>query len=219
MSVLLLARGARSGDVLAVAAAAALALAIAFISVSIGLGAFALAYRATLLRSAADRAANTVPLDVTVAAGPDFTTPLEVVPAARWESLAGGSVWSVRRTDASFISGGSSVAVPALGVPAGALTQLRGWRPSDGSASMAVLQRRLVPPGRVRVPGPQLPADARALALKVLSPGVAVTVTADLRDSGGSIRRVVLGQAGARTPTIRARLPRADGPLELDGSS
>ena len=55
-------------------------LAIAFIAVSTGLGGFALAYRATLLRSTADQAAARVPLDATVTAGVDFTPPLALAP-------------------------------------------------------------------------------------------------------------------------------------------
>jgi hypothetical protein len=196
---------------------AAPSLAIAFIAVSIGLGAFALAYRATLVRSAADQAADQVPLDATVAAGPDFTTPLQAASSERWRALAGGDVWPVRRTDASYVSGGSSVTVPALGVPAAALQQIHGWRTSDGSASLAVLRRRLVPPGPAHTPGPLLGAGARSLALAVSSPALAVTVTADLRGPGGSVTRTVLGQAGSAPRTLRASLPRTGGPFELDG--
>src|SRR6185437_7371944 len=66
------------------------ALAIAFIAVATGLGGFALAYRATLARSAADQAADRVPFDVLVSAGPDFATPLELAPLQRWQALAAG---------------------------------------------------------------------------------------------------------------------------------
>ena len=64
------------------------ALAIAFIAVATGLGGFALAYRSTLVRSAADQAADRVPLDALVSPGPDFSTPLEVAPLQRWQALA-----------------------------------------------------------------------------------------------------------------------------------
>jgi hypothetical protein len=126
----------------------------------------------------------------------------------------------VRRTDASYVSGGSSVTVPTLGIPAGVLTSLHGWRASDGSAPMNVLGGRLVPPGPVREPGPMLPATARTLALPVSSRAISVTVTAVLRDGCGTIRRVGMDRAEqARTPTrvLRARLPRTGGPFELDG--
>jgi hypothetical protein len=220
-------RVARRGPVLARLAFVGLArspaapsLAIAFIAVSIGLGAFALSYRATLLRGAADQAADRVPLDATVSAGPDFTTPLEVATAARWRALAGGSVSPVRRTDASYVSGGSSVTVPALGVPASALTSIHGWRASDGSASVAALGRRLVPSGPVRSRGPQIPGAARMLAVRVSSPSISVTVTAVLRDRLGSFRRVVLGRSDPDLPHTRmlgAPLPHTGGPFELDG--
>jgi hypothetical protein len=216
-------RVARHGPVLSRLAFVSLArspatasLAIAFIAVSIGLGAFALAYRATLLRSAADQAADRVPLDATITAGADFTPPLQLASAARWHAITGGGVWPVRRTDASYLSGGGSVTVPALGVPAAALTHVHGWRPSDGSAPMPTLHRRLVPAGPARTPGPALPASARWLALRIASPTVGVTVTADLRARDGTIVRTVLGQAGSRQATLRTRVPHRGGPFELD---
>jgi hypothetical protein len=184
------------------------ALAIAFIAVSIGLGGFALAYRATLLRGTADQAADRVPLDATIAPGPDFTHPLELASLSRWQQLTGGTVWPVRRTDASFVSGAASVTVPGLGVPAQALERIRGWRTSDGSAPLSVLARRLVPPGPARAPGPLLPAGLRRLTVRATSPAVGVTVTADLRDGEGLLRQVVLGQAaGSGLRTLSAALP------------
>ena len=193
------------------------ALAIAFIAVATGLGGFALAYRSTLVRSAADQAADRVPLDALVSPGPDFSTPLEVAPLQRWQELApsanqasanqGRAVLPVRRTDANYASGGGTVTVPALGVPADGLTLIRGWRESDGSAPLAALARRLEPAGPVRVPGPLLPADARWLSLRASSPGTAVDVTADLRDPRGAIRQVAFGTAGAGGGVLRASVP------------
>ena len=193
------------------------ALAIAFIAVATGLGGFALAYRSTLVRSAADQAADRVPLDALVSPGPDFSTPLEVAPLQRWQALAasanpasanqGSAVLPVRRTDANYASGGGTVTVPALGVPADGLTLIRGWRESDGSAPLAALARRLEPAGPVRVPGPMLPADARWLSLRASSPGIAVDVTADLRDPQGAIRQVAFGTAGAGGGFLRASVP------------
>jgi hypothetical protein len=190
------------------------ALAIAFIAVSIGLGGFALSYRATLLRGTADQAADRVPLDAIIAPGGDFTRPLQLASLERWHQLTGGSVWPVRRTDASFVSGAASVTVPALGVPAGALERMHGWRASDGTAPLPVLARRLVPSGPVRTPGPVLPVGLRRLAVRVASPAVAVTVTANLRDGRGLIRRLVLGQAVGAARTLSAALPAGRWELE-----
>src|SRR5262245_21811311 len=82
---------------------------IAFIGVATGLGGFALAYRSTLIRSAADQAADRVPLDVRVSPGPDFKTPLEAAPLQRWQALASGAVLPIRRTEANYTSGGQTV--------------------------------------------------------------------------------------------------------------
>jgi hypothetical protein len=183
------------------------ALAIAVIAVSTGLGGFALAYRATLVRGSADQAANQVPLDALVAPTPDFTTPLELASLARWSRLAHGAALPVRRTYASFVSGGASVTVPALGVPAAALSHLRGWRRSDGSAPMNVLARRLPLAAPVRVPGPLLPAGTRQLELAVHSMWLAVTVTADLRSPTGTVTRVPLGVGFGARSTLRAAVP------------
>ena len=182
------------------------ALAIAFVAVAVGLGGFALGYRSTLIRSAADQAADRVPLDALVSPGPDFSTPLELAPLQRWQALAAGAVLPIRRTDANYTSGGGTVTVPALGVPATGLIQIHGWRQSDGSAPLATLARRLEPAGPVRLPGPMLPAGARWLSLRA-SPDLPVEVTADLRDPQGAIRQVGFGAAGAGAGFLRAPVP------------
>jgi hypothetical protein len=214
-------RVARSGPVLPRLALVNLArspgvtaLAIAFIAVATGLGGFALAYRSTLIRSAADQAADQVPLDVLVSPGLNFNTPLELAPLPRWQELASGIVLPVRRTDANYTTGGGTVTVPALGIPAGGLTGIHGWRDSDGSAPLSVLARRLEPAGAVRVAGPRLPAGVRWLSLRASSQGFAVEVTADLRDPQGAIRQVAFGTAGAGAAVLRAPVPRGQWELE-----
>lgn len=207
-------RAARGGPVLARLALVGLArapslpsAAIAFVAVSVGLGGFALAYRATLTRGASDQAADRVPLDAIISPGPGFHTPLQLAPPARWSAIVGGAVLPVRRTEASYMSGGGTVTVPALGVPAGGLARIHGWRSSDGSAPLAVLGRLLRPPGPVRSPGPALPAPTRWLSVRVASNSLAVTVTADLRDPQGMVTQVPLGTAAGRPTFLRARLP------------
>ncbi len=195
-------------------APAAPSLAIAFIAVSVGLGGFALAYRATLLRGTADQAAQAVPLDATVSPGADFTTPLELAPLARWRSLARGEVLPVRRTDATYASGGGTVTVPALGVPAAGLRLIHGWRAGDGSAPLAALARRLAPRGPTRTPGPRLPPGTRWLSVQIASPALAVGLTADLRGAAGVVEQVTFGAPGARPAALRARVPPGKWELE-----
>ncbi len=215
-------RVARQGPVVARLALVGLArspsfpsLAIAFIAISVGLGGFALAYRATLLRGAADEAANRVPLDALVGQSPDFETPLEAQSLRRWQAVvAGGTVLPVRRTSAGYLSGAASATVPALGVPAGGLPLISGWRSNDGSASLSVLARRLRTSGPVRVAGPQLPPTARWLSIDASSPALNVTVTGDLRDASGTVRQLTLGTTHGRGETLRARIPPGSWELE-----
>lgn len=182
-------------------------LAVAFIAVSIGLGGFALAYRATLLRGASDQAANQVPLDATVSAGADFTTPLEASSPAAWAHLAGGSVAPVRRTQASFVTGANSVTVPALGVPAAVIPRLHGWRSGDSSVPLTTLARRLVSPALPHASPDRLPAGATALRIRAQSFAIAVSVTADFLDPAHNLKQVRLGQAGARARALVAAVP------------
>ncbi|HTU94736.1 MAG TPA: hypothetical protein VMF14_02780 [Solirubrobacteraceae bacterium] len=194
---------------------------VAFVAVAVGLGGFALSYRATLARSAADQAAAAVPLDAIVSPGPSFATPLTLASPRRWAALSHGTAWPVRRTQATFVSGEASVTVPALGVPATALARLHGWRASDGSAPLATLARRLAPAGPVGATGLALPPGARRISVRTGPSQIAATVTGDLRDGTDTIHRVSLGDLGpgaVRDGTLRARLPaHAAGRWELAG--
>ena len=191
---------------------------VAFVAVAVGLGGFALCYRATLQRSASDQAAAAVPLDAIVSPGPSFAAPLTLASLSRWDALARGVAWPVRRTQATFVSGDASVTVPALGVPAAALAQVHGWRASDASVPLRTLASRIASAGPVRSPGPPVPPQARFISVRAGPSGISATVTADLRDAGDVIDQVTLGEIGARTRTLRARLPASrNGPWELAG--
>jgi hypothetical protein len=191
---------------------------VAFVAVAIGLGGFALSYRATLERSASDQAAAAVPLDALVSPGPSFTNPLTLAPQSRWNALARGHAWPVRRTQATFVSGDASVTVTALGVPAAALPRIHGWRAADASAPLQTLATRLVPAGSMRAPGPAVPTAARWLTVRAGPSQIAATVTAELRDAGDVIHPVTLGETGDRPATLRTRLPAVrPGAWELAG--
>jgi hypothetical protein len=191
---------------------------VAFVAVAVGLGGFALCYRATLQRSTSDQAAAAVPLDAIVSPGPSFATPLTLAPLSRWDALARGVAWPVRRTQATFVSGDASVTVPALGVPAAALARLHGWRASDAAASLPALARRLAPAGPVRTPGAAVPAQTQSMSVRAGPSGIAATVTADLRDAGDVVHQVVVGETGPHPRTLAARLPESrNGPWELAG--
>jgi hypothetical protein len=189
-------------------------VAVAFIAISVGLGGFALSYRATLQRSAADQAADRVPLDALVSPGANFATPLQLEPLSFWRSLAGGPALPVRRTEASYLSGGQTITEPALGVAATGLDLIHGWRSSDARAPLASLARRLMPAGPLRTPGPALPAGARWLAVPASSPAGGVDVTADLRAPDGTVDQVPLGEAPTSHAILLARIPARHWELE-----
>jgi hypothetical protein len=183
------------------------ALAIAFLAISTALAGFALSFRATLLRGTADQAADRVPLDALVSAGPSVYSPLQVAPLSRWRVLSHGSVFPVRRTQANYPAGGGTATVPMLGIPAAALGQIHGWRDSDGPAPLAVLARELRPPGPARSPGPTLSPAARSVQLAVHSPGLDLEVTLELRDGSGIVHPLNLGTTGLTHRLLRSRLP------------
>ena len=191
------------------------AAAIAFMAVSTALAGFALSFRATLIRGTADQAANRVPLDALVAAGPDFVTPLELAPLYRWRQLSDGAAFPVRRTQATYLGGAASVTVPMLGVPAAGVAAIHGWRAGDGSAPLPALANRLRPAGPFRTPGPLLPATATWVGVEAHSPTLDVSVTADLRDAEGNVRQLPLGTVGPGRALARTRLPA--GHWELEG--
>ncbi|HSO97611.1 MAG TPA: hypothetical protein VLP43_01560 [Solirubrobacteraceae bacterium] len=214
-------RGLRHGPVLARLAVvglargpAAPAIAIAFLAVSTGLGGFALALRTTLARNSADQASQQVPLDVLVGPTANFTRPLALAPLGRWQTIARGAVFPVRRTDATFQRGGASIAVPALGLSAGALPLIRGWRAGDLSAPPRMLAARLAPTGPARTSAPVLPQRTRTLSLTIRSPQLDLSVTADLRDRAGDVVAVGLGTAGPHTAVVTGRVPPGGWELE-----
>ncbi|MGH2896817.1 MAG: hypothetical protein ACRDPM_26605, partial [Solirubrobacteraceae bacterium] len=192
---------------------------VAFVAVAVGLGGFALCYGATLQRSASDQAAAAVPLDAIVSPGPSFATPLTLAPPRRWDALARGVAWPVRRSQATFVSGDASVTIPAIGVPAAALAHVHGWRTSDAPVPLRTLAQRIAPARPVSTPGPLVPPQARWLSLRTGPSQISATVTADLRDAADVIRQVTLGEIGAapaRPGVLRARLPAPQtGPWEL----
>jgi hypothetical protein len=194
------------------------ALAVAFVAVSTGLAGFAIGYRATLRRGAADQAAQQVGLDARIGPSASFTRPLDLASPSRWHALAGtrSRVLAIRRTDGALPLSGNTITLPVLGIPASGLTAIHDWRAGDGSAPLATLARRLAPHGPTRAPGPELPAGAGALTVRVQAPDGEVRLSADLRGAGGAVTQVALGTASARPRFARARVPVRGGPYELE---
>lgn len=194
------------------------ALTIAVVAVGCGLSCFAWAYRETLHRGDRDQAAYAVPLDVTVRAGTGLVPPLSLAPERRWRALApGGAVLPVQRTSASVPRGATAVELPLLGVPAGGLRAIRGWRDGDASASRTALARRLRLAGAGETRGPVVRRGDRALDVTVAARGDAVDITALLAAADGSVVELPLGAAGATPEPLHAELPRSAAGRRLVG--
>ena len=178
-------------------------VAVVFVSVSVGLAIFAAAYRTTLIRGAADRAAFEVPLDYTVKADPRFTSDAEPVGPAFADRF--GAVPVVRlQSEAPSLD---RRAVTLLGLPANELTRLR-WRRDFASDPPSELADRIGGPP-VSLRGTPIPADARELRLPVTIRGDAINLSANVRTPEGRFVVVDLGEPrnDGRPSLARAKLP------------
>ena len=138
-----------------------------FLAVSVGLATFALSYRATLDSSSAERAAYAVPLDYTLTTGAALVAPRDAATPAGYRALAPGvASWPVLRQVADAAgSRGSPLTPTVIGVPAGALTRLHGWRGDFSSQSPGELARLLAPTRSVALAGVVIPRSATRLIL------------------------------------------------------
>ncbi len=184
---------------------------VVFLVVSVGLGLFAETYGSTLRSGQRDQAAFAVPLDFTVSEDlSTLVTPFQAAPLARYRALAPGVVaLPVLRTsgDVSRLSG--SPGITLLGVPAGALTALHGWRPDFSRTSISELARRIDPGRPVGLNGPVLPTAARRLKLPARLRGDPLRLTATVRTPGGDFVALKLGTLLPGRRTLRAAVPAA----------
>jgi hypothetical protein len=176
----------------------------AFLLVSIGLALFAAGYRATLERSARDEAAFAVPLDYVLSEGSQLVRPLDAAPLSRYRTI--GTPYPVLRRSATVPGSGTSVLNPTLlGVPTEALAELH-WRSDFSRLSPVELARRIGADGPSRLRA--VPVTGAAVSLRVRVRGAPVGVRLAVADSSGRIRVVPLGERGAGSSTLAARLPR-----------
>jgi hypothetical protein len=186
------------------------ALAVAFLVVSIGLGLFAATYRATLSKNAADEAAFAVPEDFIVSE--DFSRlsyPLEVASLGRFAAIAPGVTASpVLRVPADVNGAGLGASPTVLGIPAGELPRLRGWRSDFSNASAATLAARIEPPQPLSLRGVRLPSNAHELTVDAGVKGDSVALLADVESEDGGFLELKFGDVrpGPLRP-LRARVP------------
>jgi hypothetical protein len=182
------------------AAAVLLALGVAAL-------AFSASYVATLDRSIEEGAAWATGMDGRIVEGPTtLTATPTVLPLDRYASLGPGVVTTpVMRFSAE--GGGGRVAL--LGLPAGALPELRAWRTDMASAAPADLATAIALPGDWSMAGQPLPPGERDLTLRFEHDGDRMRLAAFVATPGGQVVRVALGSVSSRDRERSARLPDA----------
>jgi hypothetical protein len=163
-------------------------IAIVFVSVSVGLALFAAAYRSTLIRNDADRAAFEVPLDYTVKQDPRFVSDATPVGTAYQAAFNAVPVIRLQGEAPSLDRRG----VTLLGVPTTDLPRLR-WRSDFASESPRALGDRIGGPP-VRLHGTRIPATAREFRLPVTIRGDSIHLSANLQTRNGRFVVLDLGE-------------------------
>ena len=180
----------------------------ALLTAAVGGAVFALGYRATLDRGAADQAAFAVPLDGRVVGGRALVRPLDALTPAALSALPLDAHPVLRVAASVRVTPERGEAVQVVGVDAGTLPAMHRWSAVVGADDPAAVAARLAD---VTVPaGVALPSGQR---LRIVSDGPAITVavTAHVRAVDGRERAVPLavdaGSGPAAVQSLVGELP------------
>ena len=148
--------------------------------------------------SAADRAAETVPLDLRVSPGTQVQLPATVVDAERLTSLGSGVVVSgvTSTTVGAFAGSAGAASLPLVGVDPDVLPLVNRWSGVTGSrtgAAELAARLRTAPPA---THAPVVPAGTRRLEVDVTGLDADVTFGLWVADADGQERRLPLRQSG-----------------------
>jgi hypothetical protein len=204
----LVGRSARRGPIALRLAAASLArnpghatIAATFLVASLGLALFAVSYRSTLLQGQHDEATYAVPASFVLTE--DLTQLVPVLHGAPRSAFPRSPIEALRLS--GNVASGATFTV--LGLPAGQLATVGGWRPDFASQPPAELGRELAPRGSMALKTTALPAGRR-FTLAVSTTGDDVGLRAIFRSPLGDYESIALGRTvGRRTVTLHARTP------------
>jgi len=173
-------------------------VAATFLVVSLGMALFAATYRATLARGQAEQAAFAVPADYVATEDLSKLRPVAEVVPARYPGLR------VLRLsgDAGRLEGGGFT---LLGIPAGSLERVRGWRGDFSSRSLPELGSAITTRGPIATRGIAVPAGTLRLAAAVHGDDVAVRAV--VRKPDGEFAGVALGETHGPHAILRGRVP------------
>jgi hypothetical protein len=182
------------------------AVAVTFLVVSLGLALFAETYRGTLVRGQHDQAAFAVPRDLL--ASEDLTKLVPVTEAAPQSAYARlGDAQMVVREDGDVSRLTNSAGFTLLGIPAGAIPTINGWRGDFSHSSLPELARRVTPVDSKAMRGVRLPADARELTWPASITGGYLRFRAYVLTRRGDYTSFLIGQLARSPGVLRARVP------------
>jgi hypothetical protein len=169
---------------------------------------FAVGYRTTLDRGAADQAAFAVPMVARLTTGASLDRPADLAAQGAVRSIGSGA------TAYPVLRGGASVALNAadtdpveiLGIAPSALPRMAHWRSDYADTTPATLRRRLTAtsPGH----GPSIPDGARMLVVPATGSTSSLDVIALVRDASGRSLPITLAR---RADTLSGALPQSSG--------
>ena len=185
------------------------AVAVTFLVVSLGLALFAETYRATLVRGQDDQAAFAVPRDLVVSEDLNkLVTVTDAAPLATFRKI--GDAQPVVRQQGDVPRLTNSAGFTLLGMPAGSVTAIDGWRSDFSHDSLRELASRVRPAASTAMRGVRLPDSARVFTWPAAASGGYLRVRAYVLTRRGSYVSFLLGSLDPKKAAVlRRELPAA----------
>jgi hypothetical protein len=169
---------------------------------------FAVGYRTTLDRGAADQAAFSVPMVALLTTGVSLDRPADLAAEGAVKAVGeGATAYPVLRGGASLaLNAADTDPIELLGIAPSALPRMAHWRSDYADVTPLTLQRRLTtaPP----VHGPAIPDGTRTLVVPATGSTVNLDVIALVRDASGRSLPITLAR---RADTLVGKLPESAG--------
>jgi hypothetical protein len=175
---------------------------VVFVAVAVAVALFTAAYRATLSANVRERAAYALPADYVLRETTGQTIPF--APAQRL-----GHAVPVIRGSGGTVSLAGRRPFTLLGLPAGEIEGIRGWRSDFSPESRTELAARLRPARPPSLRGLRLPTGGRRLELPIALRGDPIALSASIRSPNGVFAALDLGEARPGDDVLRADIPAA----------
>ena len=169
---------------------------------------FAIGYRTTLDRGAADQAAFSVPMVARLTTGASLDRPADLASEGAVNAVGlGATAYPVLRGGASLaLNAADTQPVELLGLSPSALPRMAHWRSDYSDAAPVTLLRRLTTAAPAH--GPAIPEGTRTLVVPVTGSTLHLDVIALVRDASGRSLPITLARRG---DTLVGELPRSSG--------